>query len=301
MRPLVILGAGYVGARIARHALLAGRFVRVCARTTSRLAPLGELGAEVKYADVAMSKQLGGALTGVTGGTVLYSVPATVPLPPGVALKGAMSAAYAAGAECFILLSSSGVYGDRPDDDIWVDEETPLADDAAMKGVISDEETLHRSAPARLRTVALRLAPVYGPGRGVRARLRKGTYKLLDDGQHAISRIHVDDLARAVFAAEEHAPRGSTYLVADDEPTTQGVYAAWLCERLGLPLPVSRGLHDAGARATHRNRKIRNTRLKSELQLTLQYPTFREGEAAIEAEESGEKNLEASGALGPTM
>ena len=287
MRPLVIIGTGYVGARIAKRALEAGRFVRVCARTTGRLAPLAALGAEVKYADVAMSKQLGGALAGVTGGTVVYSVPATVPLPPGAAIRGAMAAAYAAGAECFIHLSSSGLYGDRPDDDVWIDEETPLAVDASMKGVQDDEEAVHRSAPARLRTVVLRLAPVYGPGRGVRARLRKGDYRLLDDGQHAISRIHVDDVARAVFAAEEHAVRGSTYLVADDEPTTQAAYATWLCDRLGLPMPGSRGLHDPGARATHRNRRIRNDRLKADLQLTLQYPTYREGEAAIEAEEAG--------------
>jgi hypothetical protein len=34
----------------------------------------------------------------------------------------------------------------------------------------------------------------------------------------------------------------------------------------------------------HRNRRIRNTRLKQELKLELKYPTFREGEAQIEAE-----------------
>jgi hypothetical protein len=34
----------------------------------------------------------------------------------------------------------------------------------------------------------------------------------------------------------------------------------------------------------HRNRRIRNARMKSELGVVLKYPTFREGEAAIEAE-----------------
>ena len=38
------------------------------------------------------------------------------------------------------------------------------------------------------------------------------------------------------------------------------------------------------ARAAHRNRKIRNAKLKAELGITLKYPSFREGEAAIEAE-----------------
>jgi nucleoside-diphosphate-sugar epimerase len=126
---------------------------------------------------------------------------------------------------------------------------------------------------------------VYGPGRGVRERLRKGEYRILDDGKHAISRIHVDDVARVVFAAEDRAPAKSTYLVADDEPTTQGEYAAWLTERMGLPMPASRNMFEPGAPRVHRNRRIRNAKLKRELGIALQYPTFREGEAGIEAEQ----------------
>src|SRR4029079_7542487 len=99
--------------------------------------------------------------------------------------------------------------------------------------------------------------------------------------------IHVDDLVQVVFAAEAHAPRGARYLVADDEPTTQGAYARWLTERLGLPMPPSRPMIEPGIpRAAHRNRKIRNARMKAELGVTLRYPSFREGEAAIDEEEA---------------
>jgi len=133
--------------------------------------------------------------------------------------------------------------------------------------------------------VILRLTPVYGPGRGLRERLRKGEFRLLDDGQHATSRIHVDDVVRAVFAAEARAPHGSRYLVADDEPTTQGQFTQWACQRMAIPLPPSRQMFEPGApRVTHRNRRVRNTRLKQELGIELRYPTFRDGEAAIEAE-----------------
>jgi nucleoside-diphosphate-sugar epimerase len=120
----------------------------------------------------------------------------------------------------------------------------------------------------------------------VRTRLRNGTYKLLDEGQHAISRIHVDDAVGVVLAAEAHGAHHSRYLVADDLPTTQLEYASWLCERMGLPLPPLRPMFASGApRVPHRNRRIRNTGVKTALGLTLRYPTFREGEAAIEAEE----------------
>ncbi len=62
---------------------------------------------------------------------------------------------------------------------------------------------------------------------------------------------------------------------------------ALLCERMGLPLPSFRPTFAPGKqRVAHRNRRIKNTRLKADLALTLRYPTFREGEAAIEAEEA---------------
>jgi nucleoside-diphosphate-sugar epimerase len=286
MVPLIILGCGYVGARLARAALADGRTVRVCARGTGRLAPLGELGAQVKYLDAGVPKQLGPVMSGLPGATVVYSVPPVAALPPGQAIRAALQAAYGAGAGCFVLFSSSGLYGSQPDDEVWIDEDTPLAtDDPPMNNVKSDELEVERCSFERLRTMILRLAPVYGPGRGLRERIRKGEFRLLEDGQHATSRIHVDDVARVVFAAEARAPRGARYLVADDEPTTQGEYTRWLCERLGLPLPSSRQIFEPGKpRVAHRNRRIRNTRLKQELGVELRYPSFREGEAAIDAE-----------------
>jgi len=286
MAPIVILGCGYVGARIARDQLAQGRAVRVCARSTGRLAPLGELGAQVKYLDGSVPKGFTAALNGMAGATVVYSIPPVTSLPPGQAMRAAMQAAYGFGAARFIYLSSAGLYGAQPDDDAWIDEDTPTAhDDPPMSNVRSDEETIRTAGFETLRAVILRLAPVYGPGRGVRERLRRNEYRILDEGQHAISRIHVDDVVGIVLAAEQRAPAGACYLVADDEPTTQGEYARWLCERMGIPLPPSRSMFQPGAsRATHRNRRIRNARVKRELGIELRYPSFREGEAAIEAE-----------------
>jgi nucleoside-diphosphate-sugar epimerase len=286
--PLVILGCGYIGARIARAALADQRLVRVCARSTGRLAPLGELGAQIKYLDAALPTQIGPALASARGGTVIYSIPPIGSAPPGNGPRKALQAAAGAGIACFIHLSSSGLYGGDPDDDVWIDDDTPVAlDDAPMAGVRNDEEAVASSTFTQVRAVTLRLAPVYGPGRGVRARLRKNEYRLLDDGQHTISRIHVDDVVQIAFAAEQRAANKSIYLCADDLPTTQREYATWLCDRLGVPLPRSRALLEPGkARGAHRNRRVRNDRVKRELGITLRYPTFRDGEAAIEAEEA---------------
>ncbi|MEZ4398994.1 MAG: hypothetical protein R3B06_03200 [Kofleriaceae bacterium] len=289
MTPLIILGCGYIGGYVARAALAAGRPVRVCGRSTGKLAALGELGAQVKYVDAAMTKQLWPALAGMRGGTVLYSIPPIGSLPPGEGPRKALQAAAAGGLDCFVHLSSCGLYGHDPDDDVWIDDDTPVAvDDQGMVGVRNDEDAV-RTSTFGVRTVTLRLAPVYGPGRGVRPRLLAGKYRLLDDGAHAISRIHVDDVTQLVFAAEARAAHGATYLVADAEPTTQRAYATWLCERLGLPLPASRALLEPGKpRGSHRNRKVKGDRILADLGVTLRYPTFRDGEAAIEAAEAAE-------------
>jgi nucleoside-diphosphate-sugar epimerase len=286
MAALIILGCGYIGTRLARTALAAGRIVRVCGRSTGRLAALAEVGAQVKYVDAAVPKQLGPVVSGLAGATVVYSIPPVASLPPGHGIRAGLQAAYGAGAGCFVHFSSAGLYGSQPDDEVWIDEDSPIArDDPPMAGVLSDEREVEICQFDRLRTVTLRLAPVYGPGRGMRERLRKGEYRILDDGSHATSRIHVDDVVNVVFAAEDRAPSRSRYLVADDEPATQGQYAQWLSERMGLAMPPSRQMFEPGApRAAHRNRRVRNARLKAELGVTLRYPTYREGEAAIEAE-----------------
>jgi nucleoside-diphosphate-sugar epimerase len=282
---LVILGCGYVGSRIARAALAEGRTVRVCSRSTGRLQPLGELGAQVKFLDASTPKSFTAALGGLPGATVVYSIPPVTTLPPRHAMRAALQAAYGGGASCFIYFSSCGLYGDSPDDDTWIDEDTPVTPDAAMQNVEADELEIQASSFDRLRTVILRLAPVYGPGRGVRERMKKGSYAILEDGRHVTSRIYIDDVVRIVAAAEQRAPNKAIYLVGDDQPVTQGEYAKRLSERLGVAMPPSRQIVEPGkARVPHRNRRIRNARLKQELQLELKYPTFREGEAAIEAE-----------------
>jgi nucleoside-diphosphate-sugar epimerase len=286
MVPLIILGCGYVGTRLARTALAEGRPVRVAGRSTGRLSALTQVGAQVKYLDAAVSKQFGPAISGLAGATVVYSIPPILGLPPGQPIRAALQAAYGAGAGCFVHFSSAGLYGSQPDDEPWIDEDTPIAlDDPPMRGIQTDEHEIDICQFHRLRTVVLRLAPVYGPGRGVRERMRKGDYRILDDGQHVTSRIHVDDVVRVVFAAEQRAQGRSRYLVADDEPTTQGEYAKWLSERLAVAMPSSRQIFEPGApRVAHRNRRIRNARMKRELGVELRYPSFREGEAAIEAE-----------------
>jgi nucleoside-diphosphate-sugar epimerase len=286
MSDWAILGCGYVGTRLAR-ALLAegGHRVRVAARNTARLAPLLELGAEVHALDAAKSRAFGPVLYGLTSPIVVYSVPPLPNLPSGEPLRRAADAAAAVGAARFVYLSSTAVYGETPDGET-VDEESPVAlGDAEAMLRIAEESAVDMARLAGLSTIVLRLSAIYGPGRGVRERLKAGTYKLIDDGAHYFSRVHVDDIVGIVRAAVAHAPAGAVYCVADDRPTTQREYADWLVARLGIaPPPSVPSLAPGAPRRGVRNRKVANARLKRELSYAFRHPSYVEGELAIEAE-----------------
>jgi uncharacterized cupin superfamily protein/nucleoside-diphosphate-sugar epimerase len=288
--PLVVLGGGYIGSRLVRAGLAAGRKVRLCSRSVAKLEPLRALGADVHYLDAGKPKQFGPALVGASGATIVYGIPPVTELPAGEAVRRAGQAAVNAGAKRFIFLSSSGLYGMKPADDEIIDENRSIAlDDPGMVHLHAEESAVQALGATGLPTTTLRLGVVYGPGRGVRARLRKGDYQLVDDGAHWITRIHVDDLVRIVFALEKRGTPGAMYLVGDDKPTRQREVAEWLCQRMGLELPRSVPLFGAGAAArTHRGRRLSNAKLKADLGLDLLYPTYVEGEAAIEKEEGGD-------------
>jgi len=285
MATWVILGCGYTGTRLARSLLADGHEVRACARTLGKLTPLAALGARTFEIDGSKRRSFGPPLYAAHDAHVVYSVPPIPGSPPGATVARAAEAAQAAAVRSFIYLGSTAVYGETPSGDA-VDEESPVAiGDPEASARIAEEGAVETARLAGLRATILRLAAIYGPGRGVRERLRIGNYQLIDDGIHYFSRVHVDDLVGVIRAAAERAPIGARYCVADDHPATQREYAEWLCARLDLPLPPSVASLAPGARRRPvRNRKIVNAHLKEELGYRFLYPSYVEGELAIEAE-----------------
>jgi nucleoside-diphosphate-sugar epimerase len=285
MSEWAILGCGYVGTRLARRLLEEGHSVRAYARHTDKLAPLAQLGARLHTLDATKSRQFGPALYGARSPVVVYSIPSLGNMPAGEPIRRATEAALAVGATRFIYLSSTAVYGPTVEGEV-VDEASPLAlsDGEAMPRV-ADESAVEGAHLSGLSTVILRLSAVYGPGRGVRERLKAGNYKLIDEGEHTFSRVHVDDVVGIIMAAADRAPNPAVYCVADDRPTTQREYAEWLGGRLGTPAPPSvASLAPGKPRRPVRNRAVANTKVKSELSYVFRYPTYLEGELAVEAE-----------------
>jgi nucleoside-diphosphate-sugar epimerase len=183
-------------------------------------------------------------------------------------------------------LSTVGVYGDQ--DGNWVDETTaPKPNNARTEARVEAERAWLRFGEATGVPVQIfRLAGIYGPGRCVFDKLRDGTARRIRKGNQVFSRIHVEDIAGVLEASIARPNPGAIYNVADDEPAAPGDVVAYAADMMGMKPPPEVPFEEADLTPMARSfyegsRRIGNARIKSELGVTLRYPTYREGLAAL--------------------
>jgi nucleoside-diphosphate-sugar epimerase len=175
-------------------------------------------------------------------------------------------------------LSATSVYGDHKG--AWVDEQSACQPTSARGNarLRAEQKWLSSGLPAHI----FRLAGIYGPGRCVLDDLRAGTARRLDKPGQFFSRIHVDDVAKVLAASLAKPNAKSTYNVADDEPAPSADVMAYGATLLSLPVPAlvpydQATLSPMAASFYGDNKRVNNTRIKTELGVELKYPTYREG------------------------
>ena len=274
MIELLVLGAGFTGARVAREFLQREARVVVTTRTPDaiRLA-----GATVYPLELPGKDVLAGLRELLRPGMlVLHSVPLIRsggqlqdPTPELLETIGPF-------AQRIVYLSTTGVYGNAR----RVDETTPV-------NAATPRETLRMQAERAVASgpwswMILRPAAIYGPGRGVHQAMREGRFQLAGDGGNFISRIHVDDLAAHTRAALLSAESGA-WPVADDEPCPSAEIARFCADLLGLPMPPAVPL-DALSETRRSDRRVDGRAVRKLLGLELKHPSYRAGIPASIAE-----------------
>jgi len=182
----------------------------------------------------------------------------------------------------FVYTSSTGVYGQN--DGSLVEETSPTEPTAETgKILVETEQVLLAAAREKnFPAVILRLAGIYGPGRGYwfKQYLRNEA-RIEGAGARILNMIHRDDVVGAIIAALKAGQPGQVYNVVDDEPVTQLAFFRWLASALGGELPPSVPEDpDAPRRRGVTNKRVSNRKLKTKLGYQFQYPTFRQGYAA---------------------
>ncbi|AUH73277.1 SDR family oxidoreductase [Legionella sainthelensi] len=192
-------------------------------------------------------------------------------------------------------LSSTGVYGDHQGN--WVNEEsicTPKSSSGTMR-LEAEKSWLSYAKSKQLPLHLFRLAGIYGSERNPLERIQSGKkFSIFKEGQ-VFSRIHVDDIVSVLLASIKKPHPLSLYNVADDEPAASHVvdaYAASLLHHFPLPLiPFGEASLSPREREFYlSNRRVSNLKIKKELGVVLQYPSFREGLTQIWSEDFEQKN-----------
>src|SRR5438552_6433916 len=277
-------GFGYTARVLARRLAAEGWIVGGTCRTADKASEAG-FPVEVFDRDHPLPPK---ALDAVTH--LLVSVPPDAAGDPVLAVHGE-DIAEIEGLRWLGYLSTTGVYGDR--DGGWVDETAELSPsgERGRRRVGAEAGWLElwqrRGVPVHI----FRLAGIYGPGRSPFDALRAGTAKRIDKPGQVFSRIHVEDLAQVLAASISRPRPGAVYNVCDDDPAAPEAVVAHAAALLGASAPPLVPFEAAGLSPMARsfyddNKRVSNRLIKSELGVTLRYPDFRAGLAAILADEA---------------
>jgi nucleoside-diphosphate-sugar epimerase len=286
---LVILGCGYIGAAVARRARAAGLQVDALTRNPARAAELAELGVNPVVADLATDAWHERIVPGAD--LVVNCVSA------GSGGLGGYRRSYVDGMRSLVAwarqspvgtvvyTSSTSVY---PQSGGVVVDETAQTEGASETGriLLEGEAVLRGAAGGCGRWFILRLGGIYGPGRHhLLDQVRAGTAEMAGDGSHHLNLAHRDDISMAVLAVLASLPalHEEIFNVVDDTPAPKAEVVKWLAVQTGQPAPRFSGGSASARRgfSTPPDRLISNARLKAALGWRPQYPSFREGYAAI--------------------
>jgi nucleoside-diphosphate-sugar epimerase len=286
-KTLLSLGHGYSARALARRLIPEGWTVIGTTRTPEKAERLRAEGVEPL---VWPGADLAPALARATH--LLTSVaPTEAGDPVLVAAADAISEA-APHIEWAGYLSTTGVYGDHAGG--LVDEDTALTASTRRGEMRVEAEAAWRALAERsgLPLHIFRLAGIYGPGRGPFEKVKDGTARRIIKPGQVFSRTHVEDIAQVLHASILQPNPGAAYNVCDDDPAPPEDVLAHAAELLGLPPPPEVPYETAEMTPMARSfyaesKRVRNDRIKEELGVVLRYPTYREGLAALLAEEGG--------------
>lgn len=285
MTELFIAGCGYTGQRAALEAQRRGWQITAHLRDEAKAAPLTQAGIAICLAGMDHLEEI--PLLPVTGKLLLYSVP-----PQGGGSIDLRARNFCAALERdraiptkIVYLSATSVYGDTGG--ATVTEQSPTAPASAMGKRRLDAEQQFREFGQRhgIPVVILRVSGIYGPGRLPLMQISQGQPLLREELAKPSNRIHVDDLAQICLGALEHGE--GIYNVSDGAPCSMTAYFNACADALAMPRQPQVDLEEARRVMPPllfnyfvESRVVDNSRLLTELGITLRYATLAEGLSA---------------------
>jgi nucleoside-diphosphate-sugar epimerase len=283
MTHLLCFGLGFSARVLAARLAARGWTISATSRTAAGAAAIAAMGYRGWIFD-GTSPLGDAAFDGVTH--IVNSAPPGAEGDPVIARNRPQLAARARQVTWAAYLSTTGVYGDHAGG--WVDEDTPLTPNTERgeKRVEAETQWLDLWRETGFPIHLFRLAGIYGPGRNQLLSIRDGSARRIIKPGQVFSRIHVEDIARVLEASMAHPHPGRAYNVCDDEACPPQDVIAYAAELLGRPVPRDIPFAEADLSPMARSfyadsKRVSNARIRSELGVTLAYPTYREGLTAL--------------------
>lgn len=182
-----------------------------------------------------------------------------------------------------VYASTTGVYGDCGG--ARIDETRPLrpANPRAFRRVSAERQLRAATARGVLSARIVRIPGIYAENRLPLARLERGTPALAAADDVYTNHIHADDLATILRRAAERGRPARAVHASDDSELRMGDYFDRVAQAFGLPRPprISRADAERQLEPTllsfmRESRRLSNARLKTELCVSLRYPTVDE-------------------------
>jgi nucleoside-diphosphate-sugar epimerase len=287
MTHLLCLGLGYTASYVAGRLLERGWRVSGTTRSADNAVRLRTQGINVVVFD-------GTTFSAALSEAIEASTHILVSIPPGggdpVLAHHWRDIGAAARLVWIGYLSTVGVYGDHGG--AWVNEDTPVApgSERSRLRVAAELAWLAMGSATGPRVNVFRLPGIYGPGRSAIDAVKIGrAQRIIKPGQ-VFNRMHVADIAAAIEAAMLKPTAHAVYNLTDDEPAPPEDVIAYAARLIGIPEPpavpfTESKLSPMAASFYAECKRVSNARMKGDLAVTLRYPTYREGLAAIAADQ----------------
>ena len=178
-------------------------------------------------------------------------------------------------------LSATSVYGDHKGE--WVDE-TSTTNPTSINGIERlkvEKNWIELSQQYNSPLQIFRLSGIYSNQYNVLKRLKRGEVKIINKKNHFFSRIHVEDIANALFKSLDNFKKGEIYNISDDKPASNKEVIMYAIKLLGVNEPPTIEISEIESEMLKNfykdSKKVSNKKMKNFFNFELKYPTYIEG------------------------
>ena len=182
-------------------------------------------------------------------------------------------------------LSATSVYGDHRGE--WVDE-TSKTNPTSISGVQRlkvEKNWIELSQQYNSPLQIFRLSGIYSNQYNVLKRLKTGEVKIINKKNHFFSRIHVEDIANALFKSLDNFKKREIYNISDDKPASNKEVIMYGIKLLGVNKPQTIEMNEIKNEMLKNfykdSKKVSNKKIKEIFSYKLKFPTYKEGLRSI--------------------